>query len=185
MKVRHTGLPGVLLIEPDVYRDDRGFFTERFNEQRYREAGIETGFVQDNHSHSRGGVLRGLHFQRHHPQGKLVSVVRGRVYDVAVDVRLGSPTFARWKGVILDDIDCRQLYIPPGFAHGFCVLSESAEFIYKCTAYYDARDEGGVRWSDPAIGIAWPITDPVLSERDRTYPLLAQLEAADLPGYEG
>jgi dTDP-4-dehydrorhamnose 3,5-epimerase len=183
MKVGRTSLPGVLLIEPVIYRDDRGFFIERFSEQRYREAGIETSFVQDNHSYSRRGVLRGLHFQRRHPQGKLVSVIRGRVYDVAVDVRHGSPTFAQWEGIILDDRECHQLYIPPGFAHGFCVLSEWADFVYKCTACYDPLDEGGVRWSDPTIGIEWPISDPVLSERDLTYPTLAQLGAVDLPAY--
>lgn len=120
------------------------FFVERFNQLRYREAGIDTAFVQDNHSHSRHGVLRGLHFQRRRPQGKLVWVVRGRVYDVAVDVRHGSPTFARWEGVIPDDSDCRQLYIPPGFVHGFCALSDSAEFVYKCTTYYDPQDGGDV-----------------------------------------
>lgn len=184
MKVTPTSLPGVLLIEPDIYRDGRGFFIERFNERRYHEAGIEATFVQDNHSHSRHGVLRGLHFQRRHPQGKLVWVIQGRVYDVAVDVRHGSPTFARWEGVILDDTDCRQLYVPPGFAHGFCVLSDSAEFVYKCTTYYDPQDEGGVTWSDPMIGITWPITDPTLSDRDRAYPPLAELGAADLPKYE-
>lgn len=184
MQVRQTGLPGVLLIEPAVYRDDRGFFIERFNAQRYHAAGIESNFVQDNHSHSRRDVLRGLHFQRRRPQGKLVSVICGRVYDVVVDVRHGSPTFAQWRGTILDDSDCRQLYIPPGFAHGFCVLSDSAEFFYKCTTYYDPDDEGGVIWNDPTIGIDWPISDPALSARDRTYPRLAQLGPTNLPAYE-
>ena len=184
MKVTPTSLPGLLLIQPHIYRDGRGFFVERFNERRYRDAGIDTAFVQDNHSHSRHGVLRGLHFQRRHPQGKLVWVNHGRVYDVAVDVRHGSPTFAQWEGVILDNTDCRQLYIPPGFAHGFCVLSDSAEFVYKCTTYYDSQDEGGVTWNDPMIGITWPITDPTLSDRDRAYTSLAQLGAAELPKYE-
>ncbi|MDQ7010479.1 MAG: dTDP-4-dehydrorhamnose 3,5-epimerase, partial [Mariprofundaceae bacterium] len=152
MKVVETALPGVLVVEPDVHGDARGFFLETFHEARYAQHGIpgnDLHFVQDNHSRSRRGVLRGLHFQTKHPQGKLVSVAAGTVFDVTVDVRTGSPTFGRWMGVELSDENHRQLWIPPGFAHGFCVLSETADFQYKCTDFYDPKDEAGIVWNDP------------------------------------
>ncbi len=185
MKITSTRLPGVVLIEPDVHSDPRGFFVESFHTARYREAGITEPFVQDNHSQSSRGVLRGLHFQRQHPQGKLVWVVRGEVYDVVVDIRRGSPTFGQWEGVVLDDKRYRQLYTPPGFAHGFCVLSERVDFTYKCTDYYHPQDEHGIAWDDPDIGIDWPISEPLLSEKDCRHPRLRELNPEDLPRYEG
>ena len=189
MELIETGLPGVLLVKPRRFGDARGFFLETFSAQRYAEAGIpSTGrggqplaFVQDNHSRSGRGVLRGLHFQKQHPQGKLVSVARGAVYDVAVDMRPGSPHFGKWVGYELSDENAHQLWVPPGFAHGFCVLSETADFLYKCTDYYAPGDEGGVRWDDPAIDIDWPVTEPQLSGKDLAYPALADLKPEDLP----
>ena len=182
MTVHETALPGVLLIEPTVYGDERGFFLERFHTERYRErAGITLPFVQDNHSRSRRGTLRGLHFQVRHPQGKLVECVHGSVYDVVVDVRAGSPTFGRWHGVELSDVNHWQLWVPPGFAHGFCVLSEEADFLYKCTDVYRPDDEGGMRWDDPDLGIAWPIDEPLLSAKDRRLPRLCELRPEALP----
>ncbi|MBS0510354.1 MAG: dTDP-4-dehydrorhamnose 3,5-epimerase [Proteobacteria bacterium] len=172
MKVIETALPGVLIIEPKVFGDARGFFVETFQVERYREAGITLPFVQDNHSRSQRGVLRGLHFQKTKPQGKLVRVSRGAVYDVAVDIDPKSPTFARYVGVELNDDNHRQLWIPPGYAHGFCVLSEIADFEYKCTELYYPEDEGGVIWDDPAIGINWPYKNPVLSKKDQSLPHL-------------
>ncbi len=183
MKVIPTDLPGVVLLEPKVFGDHRGFFLETFQQERYRQAGVDLPFVQDNHSRSRRGVLRGLHFQLRHPQGKLVQVMRGEVFDVAVDIRRGSPTFGRWFGAVLSDENHRQLYIPPGFAHGFCVLSEEVDFFYKCTEYYHPEDEDGVFWRDPAIGIDWPIAEPLLSERDASLPLLADMVPERLPVY--
>ncbi len=184
MNVVPTSLPGVLLIEPKVFGDHRGFFLETYQAERYRQAGITLPFVQDNHSRSQRGVLRGLHFQLRHPQGKLVQVMRGAVFDVAVDIRRGSPSFGRWFGAVLSDENHRQLYIPPGFAHGFCVLSDVVDFVYKCTDYYHPEDEDGVSWQDPAIGIDWPITDPLLSDRDAGLPLLADMEPERLPAYD-
>ena len=182
MKVSETPLPGVLLIEPKVFGDARGFFLETWNHERYLAAGFpEVTFVQDNFSHSRQGALRGLHFQRQHPQGKLVHVVRGAIFDVVVDVRAGSDTFGKWYGVELNAQNHRQIWIPPGFAHGFCVLSAEADFCYKCTDFYHPEDEGGISWNDPGIGIAWPVSDPVLSEKDRHYPQLTDLLPQDLP----
>ena len=189
MEIVETALPGVLLVQPKRFGDHRGFFLETFSARRYAEAGIPGpgpdgrpgAFVQDNHSRSGRGVLRGLHFQKRHPQGKLVSVARGAVYDVAVDVRPGSETFGEWVGYELSDENARQLWVPPGFAHGFCVLSETADFLYKCTDYYAPGDEGGVRWDDPAIGIEWPVESPQLSGKDAAYPALADLAPADLP----
>ena len=178
MKVRETPLPGVLIVEPKVFGDERGFFLETFNAARFAEHGLPTAFVQDNHSRSARGVLRGLHYQRRNPQGKLVSVVRGEVFDVAVDIRKGSPTFGRWFGETLRESEHRAIWIPPGFAHGFCVLSESADFLYKCTTLYDAADDRGIRWDDPALGIAWPLAEPTLSVKDRGLPVLA--EAMDM-----
>jgi dTDP-4-dehydrorhamnose 3,5-epimerase len=181
MTVRETSLPGLLLVEPVVHGDARGLFSERYHAERYRDAGISAPFVQDNLSRSARGTLRGLHFQRARPQGKLVEVVRGTIFDVAVDVRPGSPTFGRWEGVVLDDEARRQLWVPPGFAHGFCVLSETADVLYKCTALYDPADEGGVAWNDPDLAIPWPAEAPLLSDKDRRLPPLASLSLSDLP----
>jgi dTDP-4-dehydrorhamnose 3,5-epimerase len=168
MNVIETAVSGAVIIEPRVFGDQRGFFLETFQAKRYRElAGIGLDFVQDNHSRSRQGVLRGLHFQKQHPQGKLVRVVRGAVFDVAVDVRPDSPTFGKWAGVELTEDNHRQFWVPPGLAHGFVVLSEVADFEYKCTDYYDPTDEGCLLWNDPDIGIAWPVSEPLLSDKDR------------------
>ena len=172
MRITETELAGVLLVEPDVYGDARGYFLETWSRARYAAAGLDVDFVQDNLSLSRRGALRGLHFQNPQAQGKLVCVVSGEVYDVAVDVRAGSATFGRWVGVTLSGEDKRQLYVPPGFAHGFCVTSETALFAYKCTRPYSPAAERGVRWDDPDLGIDWPLSDPLLSEKDRTAPRL-------------
>ena len=178
MRVIETRLPGVRIIEPRVHGDSRGFFVETFQEERYRrDAGIELPFVQDNHSRSGRGVLRGMHSQRKRPQGKLVRVARGAVFDVAVDIDPRSPTFGKWVGVTLSDENCRQLWVPPGYAHGFVVLSDVADFEYKCTDYYDPSDEVGVMWNDPDVGIVWPLEDPLLSAKDQKLPSLAQLKA--------
>ena len=172
MKVTATENPDVLLIEPDVFRDPRGFFMETFHARKYRLQGLPETFVQDNHSRSTRGVLRGLHYQLEHPQGKLVRVVSGEVLDVAVDIRRGSPFFGNWAGAVLSDENLKQMYIPPGFAHGFCVLSERADVLYKCTDFYTPGDEYGIAWDDPDIGIEWPELDFVLSDKDRRYPSL-------------
>lgn len=173
MQVTPTAHPEVLLIEPAVHGDARGFFVETWQAARYADAGMPARFVQDNHSRSARGVLRGLHYQLEQPQGKLIRVAAGRIYDVAVDIRQGSPRFGQWVGVELSDQDHRQVYIPPGFAHGFCVLSETADFLYKCSDYYRPDDEYGIAWDDPAIGIDWPDLDYLLSERDRQLPSLS------------
>jgi dTDP-4-dehydrorhamnose 3,5-epimerase len=170
-----TELPGVVVVEPDVFRDSRGFFLETYHVDKYRAAGIEGPFVQDNHSRSVRGTIRGLHFQIRRPQGKLVRVIAGEIFDVAVDVRRGSPTFGRWVGFTLSAADFRQSYIPPGFAHGFCVLSEIAEVEYKCTQPYDPADERGIAWNDPHLAIDWPIRKPLLSDRDARLPSLADV----------
>jgi dTDP-4-dehydrorhamnose 3,5-epimerase len=175
MKITETELPGVLIIEPQVFGDERGFFLESFHAERYREAGIDMAFVQDNHSRSRKGVLRGLHFQRRHPQGKLVRASRGSIFDVAADIDPASPTFGQYVGVTLSDENHRQMWIPPGYAHGFCVLSDEADFEYKCTDLYYPNDEGGVLWSDPDLNIQWPLSDPLLSAKDLALPSLADL----------
>ena len=174
MKIIQTDIPGALIIEPKVFGDARGFFLETYQAERYQAAGLPT-FVQDNLSRSQQGVLRGLHFQKRHPQGKLVSVTRGAVFDVAVDLRRDSPAFGRWVGITLSEENHSQFYVPPGCAHGFCVLSESADFQYKCTDYYHPEDEGCVIWNDPDIGIVWPLTTPLLSPKDAAAPTLAQL----------
>jgi dTDP-4-dehydrorhamnose 3,5-epimerase len=184
VKVYQTSLPGVCLIEPPVFADSRGFFMETWQAERYKQANIPGPFVQDNYSYSARTVLRGLHYQLKHPQGKLVSVLQGEVFDVAVDIRRGSPTFGCWVGELLSSDNYRQLYIPPGFAHGFCVLSEAARFFYKCTDFYTVGDEYGIRWDDPALGINWPVTAPLLSEKDRHYPTLDILPWEYLPVFE-
>lgn len=175
MNITKTKLPGVLIVEPKIFRDSRGFFKESFQENTYNEIGIDYKFVQDNHSHSVKGVLRGLHFQKKNPQGKLVSCLKGAVYDVIVDINLNSKTFGKYLGVKLTGNNHKQIWIPPGFAHGFCVLSETADFIYKCTNHYDPDDEGGLLWNDPDIGIDWPIDQPILSEKDKVFPTLTEL----------
>ena len=176
MKISHSKLKGCVIIEPRVFGDDRGFFLETFQAARYKqEAGIDLPFVQDNHSRSARGVLRGLHFQKTKPQGKLVRVVRGEVYDVAVDIRKGSATFGEWEGVILSEENKKQFWVPPGFAHGFVVLSDTADFEYKCTDYYDPSDEGSILWSDPDLNIPWPIANPVLSTKDESAKRLVDL----------
>ena len=175
MKIIETALPGVLIIEPKVFGDQRGFFLETFQAERYREAGITLPFVQDNHSRSQRGVLRGLHFQRTRPQGKLVSVSQGSVDDVAVDINPESPTCGQYVGVELSDENHRQFWVPPGYAHGFCVLSDIADFQYKCTDLYYPEDEGGLIWNDPEVNIPWPVADPKLSAKDQSNPTLRQL----------
>jgi dTDP-4-dehydrorhamnose 3,5-epimerase len=184
VNVIETDLPGVLILEPRVFGDERGFFMEGYNARRYAEAGLPERFVQDNLSLSARGVLRGLHFQNPSPQGKLVSVLQGEVFDVAVDIRLGSPTFGRWTGVTLSAENRRQFYVPPDFAHGFVVTGETALFHYKCTAYYDPSAEGTVLWNDPQIGIEWPDEEPTLSEKDRTAPTLGETPRERLPCYK-
>jgi dTDP-4-dehydrorhamnose 3,5-epimerase len=181
VRVIPTDLRGVLIVEPIVHRDARGFFLETYHEQRFAAAGISGPFVQDNHSRSQRGVLRGLHAQLRQPQGKLVRAVVGEIFDVAVDVRAGSRTFGRWTAVTLDAQAFRQLWIPPGFLHGFCVMSEVAEIEYKCTAPYDRADEVGVAWNDPDIGIEWPIREPALSQKDTQLPPLSQVRALFAP----
>jgi dTDP-4-dehydrorhamnose 3,5-epimerase len=172
MKIVASELPEVLIIEPKVHGDTRGFFYESFQAARYAAAGITGAFVQDNLSRSARGTLRGLHFQEPRAQGKLVQVLRGSVFDVAVDVRRGSPRFGRWVGIELSETVPRQLWIPPGFAHGFCVLSDSADFFYKCTELYAPEAERSIAWDDPQIGIRWPLSEPLLSSKDRTAPTL-------------
>lgn len=178
MKIVDTALPGVMLIEPRVFGDDRGFFMESWNARSFADAGLDLAFVQDNHSRSARGVLRGLHYQLKNPQGKLVRVTAGAVFDVAVDVRRSSPHFGRWVGYELSDANKRMLWVPPGFAHGFVVLSDSADFLYKCTQLYDGSDDRGIRWDDPAVGIDWPLAGmtPQLSGKDAAAPLLADAE---------
>jgi dTDP-4-dehydrorhamnose 3,5-epimerase len=181
VKITETSLPGVLLVEPRVFRDERGAFTEAFQLRRYAAAGIPGPFVQDNFSRSKKGTLRGLHFQEPEAQGKLVQVLRGAVFDVAVDIRVNSPHFGKWFGVELSDTDWKQLWIPPGFAHGFCVLSDEADFVYKCTTPYAPEHDRGLRWDDPDLGIEWPVKAPLLSPKDAGAPRLA--EAPVLPRY--
>jgi len=178
MQVQTTNIPDVLIFEPKVFGDDRGFFFESFNERRFTElTGINTNFVQDNHSKSARNVLRGLHYQIQQPQGKLVRVVAGEVFDVAVDIRKSSATFGKWVGVVLSAENKRQLWVPPGFAHGFVVTSESAEFLYKTTDYWAPEHERSILWNDPAVGIQWPIQGtPMLSGKDQVGKLLADAE---------
>ena len=185
MKVIATGLPGVMIIEPKVFGDARGFFMESWNQARYEEHGLPAVFVQDNISFSQKGVLRGLHFQNPNAQGKLVYVLQGEVFDVVVDIRVGSPTFGEWASVSLSSENKRQFYIPEGFAHGFCVTSETALFAYKCTKVYQPQAEYGMGWQDPDLGIKWPIEKPLLSEKDLIYPRLKDIETRLLPLYHG
>ncbi len=181
VRVEPTKFAGLLVIEPRCFTDRRGFFLESFQESRYRAAGILDDFAQDNHSRSSKGVLRGLHFQVKYPQAQIVTVMRGRIFDVAVDLRSGSSTFGRWFGTELSDEGPRQLYMAPGFAHGFCVLSDFADLHYKVSRLYDHTDEGGLLWSDPELGIGWPVEAPIVSQRDASYPRLRELGGERLP----
>lgn len=181
MKVIQTPLTGVLLVEPTVHGDDRGFFFEAFHAGKYAEAGIDTAFVQTNVSRSTRGVLRGLHYQQPNPQGKLVTVLEGEVYDVAVDIRPSSPSFGAWTAAILTAQNKRQLWIPEGFAHGFCVVSDSATFMYQCTRLYDPTADAAIAWDDPMIGVDWPISAPTLSPKDARAPRLADIPREHLP----
>jgi dTDP-4-dehydrorhamnose 3,5-epimerase len=184
MKVIETALPGAIVLEPQVFGDARGFFYESYNEAKYRDAGIDRRFVQSNVSRSAKGVLRGLHYQWPNPQGKLVSVLEGEVYDVAVDIRQGSPTFGQSVGVMLTAENHRHFWVPEGFAHGFCVLSDFATFSYQCTALYDAKTDAGIRWNDAALGIDWPVSDPLLSDKDRITPFLHDVAPERLPVFK-
>jgi len=183
VKIVKTDLPGCVVIEPAVHGDSRGFFYESFNAQKFAEAGFDLRFVQTNVSRSARGVLRGLHYQWPNPQGKLVSVVEGEVYDVAVDIRVGSPTFGQWAAAILSAANKRHFWIPEGFAHGFAVLSDDATFIYQCTALYDRAADAGIRWNDARIAVDWPIAEPLLSDKDQRAPFLDEIARARLPTY--
>ncbi len=185
MKVIPTRIKEVLLVEPQVFGDRRGYFLETYQQERYAAAGIDAAFVQDNISFSQQDILRGLHFQHPRGQAKLVQVLQGEIFDVAMDVRRGSPTFGRWVGVTLSSAEPRQLYIPKGFAHGFCVLSPTALFSYKCGDYYAPSCENGICWNDPDLGIDWPVRHPVLSEKDRAFVQLKDIPPERLPAYEG
>jgi dTDP-4-dehydrorhamnose 3,5-epimerase len=171
-----TRIDGLVLLEPTVHGDERGFLVETFSEQAWRDAGVDCAFVQDNHSRSGAGILRGLHFQTSPGQAKLVRCLRGRVWDVAVDLRRASPTYGQWEGFELDDELHRQLFIPSGFAHGFCVLSDLADVHYKLSSYYDPATEAGIAWDDPTVAVRWPVADPQVSERDSSAPKLAEIE---------
>jgi dTDP-4-dehydrorhamnose 3,5-epimerase len=183
VRVIDEPLPGVMVISPEVHEDSRGFFMESYNRRRFTELGIGVDFVQDNHSRSNRGVLRGLHYQLRRPQAKLVRATRGRVFDVVVDIRRGSPTFGRWAGVELSEDNRLEFFAPVGFAHGFLVLSDTAEFQYKCSDFYSTEDERGLPWDDPGIAIKWPLQGvaPVLSDRDRRWIPLSSVSASDLP----
>jgi dTDP-4-dehydrorhamnose 3,5-epimerase len=185
LKITPTDLPEVLLVEPDVHHDPRGFLFESWHAEKYADAGLDVEFVQDNHSRSQRGTLRGLHAQLARPQGKLVRVSQGEIFDVAVDIRHGSPSFGRHVGVVLSAENFRQLWIPEGFAHGFCVVSETAELQYKCTDTYDPTSELTISWDDSAIGIEWPVENPLLSDKDRAGQRLADCAPQDLPVYRG
>lgn len=176
MKITETSLPGVLLLEPRIFGDDRGWFMETFNVEKFREQGLPDAFAQDNQSHSARGVVRGLHYQLHEPQGKLVRCTRGAILDIAVDIRRGSPHFGRWTGVELTEENRRMLWIPPRFAHGFSVLSESADVVYKCTTPWHQASDRSILWNDPEIGIDWRVSDPPLSAKDAAAPLLRDAE---------
>ena len=183
MEIVETSLPGVLLIKPRVFEDARGFFLETYRADVLAAAGVKYSFVQDNHSHSVRGVLRGLHYQARRPQAKLCRVVQGEVFDVAVDIRAGSPHFGKWTGAVLSAENRLALFIPEGFAHGFAVRSQSADFLYKCSDYFDASDDCGVLWNDPALAIDWDTPAPILSAKDQGFPLLSQVPRDRLPVY--
>lgn len=185
MNIISTQIEGVILLEPKVFGDHRGFFLETYQKQRYADVGIDVAFVQDNISFSVSRTLRGLHYQHPRGQAKLVQCLQGEIFDVAVDIRLGSPTFGQWTGAMLSSENRRQLYVPDGFAHGFCVLSETALFMYKCSDYYEPQAEGGICWNDPEVGIEWPVQSPLLSERDQTFRKLSQIDPRRLPLYGG
>jgi len=185
MKVIETLLKGVMIIEPVVFGDDRGFFVETYHQKRYEQAGIRSIFVQDNLSFSVKGTLRGLHYQYPHAQAKLVQVISGEIFDVVVDIRQGSPAYGQWAGIRLSDDNKRQLYVPEGFAHGFCVLSETALVFYKCNNFYAPDSEWGILWSDPALKIDWPVKDPIISDKDSLYPFLDDVPRESLPVYNG
>jgi dTDP-4-dehydrorhamnose 3,5-epimerase len=185
MKVTELDLPGVLFIEPKLFGDARGYFLETYQERRYAEYGVPTRFVQDNLSFSGKGILRGLHYQLKQPQGKLVMVLQGEVFDVVADIRRGSPTFGRAVGIALSASGHHQLYVPPGYAHGFAVLSDSVHFHYKCTDYYHPGDEYGIFWNDPDLGLRWPVTEPILSDRDANFPRLKDMPPEHLPLFGG
>ena len=182
MRFVATDLPGVVIVEPNVYRDNRGYFLETYHAERYRAGGIEGPFVQDNHSRSAGGTVRGLHLQPGRPQGKLIRVTEGEIFDVSVDLRRGSPTFGQWVSVTISSENFRQCYVPPGFAHGFCVVSPTAQVEYKCTDLYEPEAEIGIAWNDPTLVIVWPVAEPILSDRDRRNPTLAEINDM-LPAY--
>ena len=184
MKFTELEIPGLIYIEPDVWKDDRGFFEELYHARKYIEGGITKPFVQDNHSHSLQNVLRGLHYQRRHPQGKLVYTLSGAIFDVAVDLRRGSPAFGKWVGKVLSAENHAQLYVPEGCAHGFCVLGERADVMYKCTELYSPADDTGIRWNDPALAIQWPVSQPALSPKDAVLPVLSDLAEEVLPCFE-
>ena len=184
MKRVETALPGVCLIQPKVFLDARGFFLESYHQAKFADLGITDHFVQDNHSRSTRGTLRGLHYQLNRPQAKLCRVVEGEVLDVVVDIRFGSPYFGKWISVVLSTTNHNHIYVPAGFAHGFLVLSESAQFLYKCSDFYDPADERGIVWNDPDINIAWGIADPLLSKKDRHFMPLAEIPRQFLPQYQ-
>lgn len=183
MKIIETKLPGVFVLEPKVFTDDRGYFLETWNSKRYEQAGIPGPFVQDNISFSKKGILRGLHFQYPQSQGKLIQVLSGEVLDVVVDISVDSPTYGEWFDEVLSESNHRQMYVPPGFAHGYCVMSEMALFSYKCTDFYNPETEHGIIWNDPDIGIKWPIDQPSLSPKDEAYPRLKDLRPENLPQF--
>ncbi|MFC1516628.1 dTDP-4-dehydrorhamnose 3,5-epimerase [Thermodesulfobacteriota bacterium] len=181
MNIIPTTFEGLFIVEPKIFSDNRGFFTETYHKAKYQESGIPQIFIQDNLSSSVQNTLRGLHYQIKKPQAKIVQVIVGAIFDVAVDIRVGSPTFGKWAGVHLSEKNMRQLFIPEGFAHGFCVLSETALVTYKCSDFYHPEDEGGIIWSDPDIGIDWPAENPIISEKDMHYPRLSELSPGQLP----
>ena len=184
MKLIRTNLAGLMIIEPEVFTDDRGFFMEIHHQRRYHACNIDAVYVQDNLSFSRKGTIRGLHYQVRRPQAKLIQVITGEIFDVAVDIRPGSQTFGKWEGIYLSAHNNRQLFISEGFAHGFCVVSETARCLYKCTDFYTPEDEGGILWCDPDIGINWPVVDPIISEKDKAFPCLAGMLPEKLPSIE-
>lgn len=182
LTLSNTEIKGVIIIESDIYNDERGFFREIYRSDKYKD--LNQIFVQDNFSHSKKRVMRGLHYQLNNPQGKLVTAISGEIFDVAVDIRKESPTFGKWVGALLSSSNKKQIYIPTGFAHGFCVLSEHADVMYKCTELYNPEDEYGLIWSDPTVNIDWPISDLIVSEKDSAAPMLSQIPEGLLPGYD-